>query len=620
MNPGDLISERYELRERVARGGMGEVWRAFDLRLERLVAIKTGIPDPGGPSLLAEGRAAAMLDHPNIVAVHDAGTHDGEPFIVMEYVPGPSLREELREHGALPEREALAIGDGILAALAYAHGRGVWHNDVKPENILIGEDGAARLTDFGVASVNATTVDLDSSAPRFATVAYTAPEVLAGSPQGTAADLYAAAMTIYECVARSLPNRTPAPAGGQPAVIPPLRESAPNASEALESVLARALEPDPANRYTSATTLRTALDSAARGAHHTVPLAAASAAGAGGGRQSWRALALGTIGAGILALGAGALFLAASGNGNGNGDSHENPLAGLPGATQEPADTATPEPTPVAVAGEPFTLYLHNNPDEPGDSGIQGLMPMSPQPGPAVDLPNYSTGEDDHPGRTIDEDDEGLAQDDAGKYASWQGEPPYDVDFSEGYQATVMLWFAEEDWDGGNDARFEAWLRTATANGGYTELCHGATDVTSPGGNGNWSRVTISFGCQHPAVVTTGDALELKVTLTEHSESGDADDMMLAYGTEAYDASLLLERGIQDPPTPTPEPTPMPEPTPDYGPGIELPGDDGSPGQGNGPPGEDGQDSNGDPRGPIWERAWDGLADTADWIWESLFP
>lgn len=357
MDTGEILRDRYELRERISRGGMGEVWLAFDRRLEREVAIKVGSAEAGTPELLAEGRAAAQLDHPNIVSVHDVDTHEGEPFIVMEYVAGPSLRTRLRNEGRLSVAEALRTGQDILRALTYAHGRGVWHNDVKPENILIARDGTARLSDFGIASVNATTVDLDTMATRWATPAYASPELLAGSPPGMAADLYAAAMTIYECVAGVTPARDPAQPGGPPAFVPPLREIAPQAPEELERVLERALDPDPAARYGSALALRNALERPEPGTHATVPIAAAARPRPARRRPShrrhsgWRAAMVGALATGILGLGAIGVFAAmANGGIGGSPQPTATPTStATPTATSTPTATATPSPTATAT-------------------------------------------------------------------------------------------------------------------------------------------------------------------------------------------------------------------------------------------------------------------------------
>jgi hypothetical protein len=338
---------------------MGEVWQGFDQVLNRDVAIKVGQPQNGAPTLLEEGRAAAQLDHPNVVTVHDVDVHEGEPFIVMDYVAGPSLRRLLRDEGALPEPRAIQICGDVLNAIAYAHERGVWHNDVKPENILIGPEGRARLSDFGIASMSAATVELAEHRPRFATPGYAAPEVLAGSPGGFAADLYAVAITLYECIAGQLPNRAHGSSGGESTFVAPLRTLAPGASAALEAVLKRALDPDPANRYSSARALREAIEQSRSGLQPTMELGVGAAA-AESEEGSSRARALGTIGLAAIAAGVvaglaiwvligrdqgGEQPLAATGSGE-TKDVDTNPI-GQASSAETPAATATTDSAEV---------------------------------------------------------------------------------------------------------------------------------------------------------------------------------------------------------------------------------------------------------------------------------
>ena len=164
--PARVLGGRYALVRRLGAGGMAEVYLALDQALGRQVAVKLLHPafaaDPRFVERFRrEARAAAALNHPHIVAVYDWGTEapqagapPGAPYMVMEYVPGPNLKEEVRRRGPLPEPEALRIGEQVAGALAAAHARGVVHRDVKPQNILLvreGEDVVAKVTDFGIA-------------------------------------------------------------------------------------------------------------------------------------------------------------------------------------------------------------------------------------------------------------------------------------------------------------------------------------------------------------------------------------------------------------------------------------------------------------------------------------
>ena len=160
---GTLLSERYHLDAEVGRGGMSIVYRAHDTLLERPVAVKVmsgaALGTEGRARLLHEARAAARLNHPNIVSVYDAGEADGSPFIVMELVEGQSLHD--RRPDALDD--IVAIACQVCTALEHAHGQGIIHRDLKPENVLLASGGTAKLTDFGLArSVASGDLDLES--------------------------------------------------------------------------------------------------------------------------------------------------------------------------------------------------------------------------------------------------------------------------------------------------------------------------------------------------------------------------------------------------------------------------------------------------------------------------
>src|SRR6187431_1443274 len=153
---GTLISERYRLDEKIGSGGMSSVYRAFDPTLERWVAIKLMHRDiSNDPDQLArfrrEARAVAQLNHPHVVTVIDAGEDDGAPYIVFEYVEGETLKDRIRRLGRLPIDEAVAYAIEIARALGAAHARHIVHRDIKPQNVLVDEEGSAKVTDFGIA-------------------------------------------------------------------------------------------------------------------------------------------------------------------------------------------------------------------------------------------------------------------------------------------------------------------------------------------------------------------------------------------------------------------------------------------------------------------------------------
>lgn len=246
---------------------MSDVWLAEDTRLGRWVAIKL-LKDVGGigeddRSIDREARLIASLAHPNIVAVYDAGRHDGRPYLVMEYVHGATLREILAQRRTLTESEAVRFGAQVASALAYAHAHGIVHCDVKPENILITDEGVAKAVDFGVGRTLTRTMTPDEARAILGTIAYLAPEVLQGSPPDPRSDIYSLALTVYEMVAGRLPfgGVNLAASAGQrlAATAPPLRSFSPEASPELERILARALAFAPEARFQDAEEFAAAL-------------------------------------------------------------------------------------------------------------------------------------------------------------------------------------------------------------------------------------------------------------------------------------------------------------------------------------------------------------------------
>src|SRR5438067_2829942 len=198
-----LLDARYAVHHRLARGGMASVDLATDTRLDRRVAVKVmhpGLADD--PEFVArfnrEARAAAGLNHPDIVAVYDQGTDDGHPFLVMEYVPGATLRLVLRERGRLSPAEALAVMDHVLAALAAAHATGLVHRDVKPENVLVTPDGRVKVADFGLARAASGVTVTAATGPLLGTAAYLAPEQVRDGSSDARSDVYAAGVMLFE--------------------------------------------------------------------------------------------------------------------------------------------------------------------------------------------------------------------------------------------------------------------------------------------------------------------------------------------------------------------------------------------------------------------------------------
>jgi eukaryotic-like serine/threonine-protein kinase len=252
-----LAGGRYELERDLGRGGMARVVLAHDTSLDRRVAVK--LLDDGSradPELrerfLREGRFAAQLSHPNVVAVFDTGEEDGSPYIVMELVEGRSLAEEIGRRGALPAEELAAIGRQLCAGLDQAHARGLVHRDVKPQNLLLAHDGTLKVADFGIARSSSQAVTLTQAGTLLGTAAYMAPEVVRGAPATPESDVYSAGAVLYE-VATGRPPRVVASLAdlaSDELITPPgeLAELAPDLEEAVMRCLAR----DPAARPTVA--------------------------------------------------------------------------------------------------------------------------------------------------------------------------------------------------------------------------------------------------------------------------------------------------------------------------------------------------------------------------------
>lgn len=206
--PGDLIAGRYRLQRLIGTGAMGVVWQARDELLNRDIAVKKLLIQPGLEPARAdearrramrEGRVAARLHHPHVIGVFDVIVDDDLPVLVMEYLPSRSLAELMSERGQLPAEEVARIGAQAASALAAAHDAGVIHRDVKPANILIAPDGSAKLTDFGISHATGDVV-VTQTGMVAGTPAYLAPEVARGTKPSPASDVFSLGATLYAAV------------------------------------------------------------------------------------------------------------------------------------------------------------------------------------------------------------------------------------------------------------------------------------------------------------------------------------------------------------------------------------------------------------------------------------
>lgn len=249
------FSERYRLLGPLGRGGMGVVWRAHDETLNREVAVKQVVLPPGlgaadrrtaRERALREARAAAVLRHPGIVAVHDVVPGEDGPWIVMELISGRSLDEEIGRHGPLPPQRVAGIGLAVLGALGAAHAQGVLHRDVKPANIMLADGGRVVLTDFGIASL-AGDPSLTSTGTLIGSPGFIAPERLRERVPGPESDIWSLGATLYAAVEGRAPFERETPMATLGAVLtespPPARRAGP-----LEALLLRMLDKDPVRR------------------------------------------------------------------------------------------------------------------------------------------------------------------------------------------------------------------------------------------------------------------------------------------------------------------------------------------------------------------------------------
>ncbi|WP_344332745.1 Stk1 family PASTA domain-containing Ser/Thr kinase [Kitasatospora putterlickiae] len=277
---GTLLDGRYRVEWRIAAGGMSTVYQGTDTRLDRVVALKVMHPSLAGDTafttrFIREAKAVARLAHPNVVNVFDQNADGARVFLAMEYVPGGTLRDLLRDRGALSIRAALDILEPVLAALGAAHRAGLVHRDVKPENVLITDDGLVKVADFGLVRVlnaadGAATSTTATAGTVLGTVSYLAPEqIRPGAETDQRVDVYAAGILLYEMLTGSRPHTgenpvqvmyrhlhedVPAPSATVPGVAP-----------ALDAIVAGACARDRASRPHDAVELLAALQRVRRG-------------------------------------------------------------------------------------------------------------------------------------------------------------------------------------------------------------------------------------------------------------------------------------------------------------------------------------------------------------------
>lgn len=264
----DTLAGRYEIREAIGEGNFSVTYRATDKVLGRDVAVKIlreqYVQHSGFTSRFEnEARAAALISHPNVIQVFDYGREDDIAFIVMQYVPGASLKDYIRDHAPLSVDESVEFTRQILDGLAAIHEAGIIHRDIKPQNVLMSNQRLLKLTDFGIARLESAAAGLTESGTALGTAAYMAPEQASGQTLGRETDLYAVGVIMYEMTTGRLPFPGDNPVqvmyrhvNDQP---PPPRTINPSIPVTVEAFILRAMAKEPGRRYPSARAMREAL-------------------------------------------------------------------------------------------------------------------------------------------------------------------------------------------------------------------------------------------------------------------------------------------------------------------------------------------------------------------------
>ena len=259
-----LIANRYQLLECVGQGGMADVYKAMDTILNRVVAIKILRGDlADDPMTLLrfqrEASAASKLSHPNVVDVYDVGESEGKHYIVMEYVRGRTLKQLIAQRGALHLDEAVDIMLQLTSAVAMAHEKHIIHRDIKPQNVLVKDDGTVKITDFGIAVAHGS-VQLTQHHTVMGSAHYLAPETTRGEAPTTAVDIYALGIVFYELLSGSVPFQ-----GSNPTEIavkhlrermPYIRDFNPTIPQSVENIILKATAKKVSERYASVEEMR----------------------------------------------------------------------------------------------------------------------------------------------------------------------------------------------------------------------------------------------------------------------------------------------------------------------------------------------------------------------------
>ncbi len=417
--PGTVLGDRFRIVALLGRGGMGEVFRADDLKLGQAVALKFLPPEMSNQQerlerLYSEVRTARQIAHPNVCRVYDVGEVGGDHFISMEYIEGEDLSTLLRRIGRLPEAKAIQIARQIAAGIAAAHEKGVLHRDLKPSNIMLDERGLARITDFGLAALHS---DIGKTNVAEGTPAYMAPEQLTGKEVSVRSDIYSFGLVLYEIftgkqafdaksTADVIRQRKAASTPSAPSSI------VDDLNPAIERVILHCLEPDPNNRPPSTLAVAAALPggdplAAALAAGETPSPELLAAAGASIGIRPSYALAC------LVAVVLGIIVVAAANDYGGFSALYKLPRSPqqLVARSREIAEKLGYKEQPYAAYGfetdDAFTKYIQEHDKNPArwsrlskghPAGIYFWYRESPRPlVPRILLSNGQVSEDDPP-------------------------------------------------------------------------------------------------------------------------------------------------------------------------------------------------------------------------------
>ncbi|MDQ2811707.1 MAG: PASTA domain-containing protein [Actinomycetota bacterium] len=287
---GRLLDGRYAVTARIAHGGMATVYLAMDTRLDREVALKVmhaelARDDDFVRRFIGEAKSVARLSHQNVVAVYDQGADGPVLYLAMEYVPGRTLKEMLRDNGRLPPAVALEIMTGVLGGLAAAHASGIVHRDVKPENVLLTADGRVKVADFGLARA-LTATGHTRTGLLIGTVAYVPPEQVTGDSTGPRGDVYSAGVMLFQMLTGRLPftGDTPLSVAYQHVNtdVPPPSTLTPGLPSAVDDLVLAATSRDPARRPADASEFSRAVRQVSAGLHESTGLTGMIGAGVQG--------------------------------------------------------------------------------------------------------------------------------------------------------------------------------------------------------------------------------------------------------------------------------------------------------------------------------------------------